>query len=855
MRAAHQRVADQAQCNGDALALLCGGASTTYAELAVMAERHAAGLAEALRRVGNPGAGARIGLAVARSVELVSLVLATHRCGAAFVPLDPRLPTDRLAYMAADAGVSLVVVEGDERPAWLPEQIPIVSVDELDALHALHALHGDDAPSALRRLEILENDLAYVIYTSGSTGRPKGVRISHKNLSLICDAWSSVVHVRERAVFLFHSTLAFDASLTEFLWPLTQGHTVVVVPDDVRAGFGESFGTRIERHGVTHVQCTPTRAVLLLADPDDRRSLRRLQQVLLGGEALPPALVHQLKGAGVEQVTNIYGPTECSIWSFAHDVESTDGATVPIGRPLPGVKALIVDEHFTTVDDGIEGELIIAGSFVGGGYHERPEITAEKFSTRMVDGQPVPTYRTGDRVIRRADGVHVFLGRIDTQVKLRGHRIELGEIESALIEQPSIAQAVATVVGHGLGDDRLVAYVIARRNMAFDEVGVRRALGQRMSAVMVPSLYVVLEEFPLTPSGKVDRRALPEPQPYALIDDVAPALAGSVIDRIVADFSQVFGRPVRPDDDFFALGGHSLLAVQLLTRIGERKGIDLPLTVLLDAPTPRLLAERAANPGGFSNTSSLVRFGRSSATQKLYLIHGAGGNVIGFRELALLLVDDVDVIGVQAAGVEPGQQPDRSMAAMVARYATAILADDPVGPYWIGGYSDGGLISLHLAQEIRRRELTVTGLVILDSFVAEPMPATRLGRLGNVWRNSGDRGGRSVGPWARASWRAWRARSGYLDANAEVARELGYAMVDAVVDQAVLGAGDPGPIPAPALVFRSTDTTPTFWFDYSLVERRPAQVRRVWVPGGHSTVFTGANAHLVADEIRQAKPL
>ncbi len=824
----------------------------TFAELSASAEQDAGAIAAALdlgdtHLVSERGDAPRIGLALPRSFDLVSLVFGSLASGAAYVPLDPRLPAERLRYMAEDAGVSLVVLPTDERPAWLPERIASIPVTDLRGSPCGDRDAEPVGPAA--------TSLAYVIYTSGSTGRPKGVRITHANLSMILDAWRSVAHVTGgpgAARFLFHSTLSFDASLTEFLWPLTEGHTVVLAPDGPRAGFGDPFGPMLERHRVTHLQCTPTRAVLMLADTDDRRGLRSLQQVLIGGEALPPALVHQLQAAGVGVVTNIYGPTECSIWSFAHDVESTDGATVPIGSPLPGVRPFVVDESLRPVADGIEGELLIGGPFVGDGYHGRADLTSEKFRTLTINGSELRVYRTGDRAIRRSDGVHEFLGRIDTQVKLRGHRIELGEIESVLIEQSSIAQAVAAVVGHGLGDDRLVAYVIVPRGLAFDEVGVRRAIASRLAPVMAPSLYVVLDEFPLTPSGKVDRRSLPELAPQSLATvtrESGKDLPGTPLDRIVADFASVFGHGVGPDDDFFALGGHSLLAVELLGRITERKGVDLPLTVLLDAPTPRLLAERATNPGGFSAVSSLVRFGAIAAPVKLFLVHGAGGNVMGFREIALSLRGQVEVIGVQAVGVEPGRAPDRSMAEMVKRYATAIEADDPTGRYWIGGYSDGGLIAMHLAQELRGRGSTIAGLVVLDSFIAEPMPSTLLGRLGNVTRNARDRGGRSLPAWARASWRAWRARTGYVDANAEAAERLGYVGVDAIVDKAVLGAGDSGPIPAPALLFRSTEMTPTFWFDYSHVEECAASTHTVWVPGGHSTVFQGENARLVADEI------
>ena len=403
MIAAHRRVAAQAASRPDAVALRMHDATTTFGELWEGAQRDAECLAAALRRLTPNEAGehrdaTRVGLAVPRSVDLVSLVLGSLESGAAYVPLDPRLPHERLTYMADDSGVSLVVLPTDDRPEWLADQIPSVSVGALrrEVLTALehltaveHSIAGEQA-----------DGLAYVIYTSGSTGRPKGVRITHANLSLILDAWRSVAHVRGGAgdaTFLFHSTLSFDASLTEFLWPLTEGHSVVLVPDETRVGFGESFGSLLERHRVTHLQCTPTRAVLLLADAGDRRGLRSLHQVLVGGEALPPALVHQLQAAGVGQVTNIYGPTECSIWSFAHDVESTDGATVPIGSPLPGVCPLVVDEVLRPVGDGIEGELLIGGPFVGDGYHGRAELTAEKFRTLTIDGSTLRVYRTGDR--------------------------------------------------------------------------------------------------------------------------------------------------------------------------------------------------------------------------------------------------------------------------------------------------------------------------------------------------------------------------------------------------------------------------------------------------------------------------
>jgi enterobactin synthetase component F len=839
------RVSLRARENPDASALICGTDHTSYRALVAKSDRFAAQLSALGLR------GKRVGLAVPRGEDLIALVLACLSSGVTYVPLDPHLPADRLSYMSEDAAVSLVILESPSRPTWLPESTPSTSLDEL----ATSPGSNVEPPGPL--------DLAYVIYTSGSTGRPKGVRITQANLSHILDAWSDVAHTEANARFLFHSTLAFDASLTEFLWPLTKAYTVVVAPDETRSGFGGDLPRTIETGGVTHIQCTPTRAILLLADPMGRRALRHVRQVLLGGESLAPALVHELTAAGVGQVTNIYGPTECSIWSFSHDVEATVGAVVPIGRPLNGVTALIVDDELRELPADTEGELLIAGPFVGDGYEGRPDLSADKFQTIDVptgDGDyttgPLRMYRTGDRVIRRSDGIVEFLGRRDTQVKLRGQRIELGEIEGVLLEQPGITQAIAAVVGHGIGDDQLVAYVLS--DGPFDPVTVRRSLAARLPSAMVPSHFVVVPEFPLTPSGKVDRRALPELDPR-LIED-ASVDQSTMLGTVTNDFATVFGRQIDVDDDFFDLGGHSLLAVELLRRVAESTGTELPISVLLDAPTPRLLSERASNPGGFAPTSPLVRYGESGAPRRLYVIHGGGGNVLGFRDLARCLRDDIEVIGVQAAGIEPGRAPDLTMNEMVSRYTAAIASDDnfdsdpaktDAKTYLIGGYSDGGAIALHVAQALRERGASISGLVILDSFAAERLPATRTGRFGNVLRNAGDRGGRTRWRWFTTSWRAWKRRAGFMDANAAEAAKLGYVGIDDIVEQAVAMAASPGPVPAPALLIRSSEANPVYWFDYSLAMTTPQSVQTVWVPGDHSMVFTGANATRVADEIRR----
>ena len=847
---AHERVAAAASGQPGGLALRFGTEATTFAELQGNAER----LADGLRNCGV-GPGDRVGLLLRRGPELVAALLAVLRTGAAYVPLDPKLPASRLAGMVEDAEVSLIVTDLDTAPEWMPggpNPPRLITLVEL-------AGSAESVELVAVAESVDPNTLAYILFTSGSTGRPKGVEITHANLCCVLDAWDGVAGPADNrpAVHLFHSTIAFDASLTEFLWPLSVGRAVAIAPEREGTpgapGLHDGLGAIIESAGVTHLQCTPTRAVLMVADPDERRALRNIDHVLIGGEVLSTSLAHELLAAGVGRLTNIYGPTECSIWSLSHPVDELLGTTVPIGRPVLGAQAAVVDESLALLPDGTPGELIVCGAFVGRGYAGRADLTAERFIHLDIDGESTRCYRTGDLAVRHADGRYTYHGRIDTQVKLRGHRIELGEIEAALAGHPRVQQAVV-VLQHGErgAPDRLVALVVPRPDGSETTAGtpdweeaLRTWLRASLPALMVPSRFLRVEGLAETASGKVDRTGLADVVRSSL--QLAPSLRrapyneadalGAMVDDLAIALELA---DVGPDDDFFARGGNSLQGVHLLARIRARTGVELPLRVLLDAPTARTLVNIVAHPDGASAMTPLVRFGPAASARRLYVVHGAGGNVLGFRGLAESLRDVAEVVGLQAWGVEPGREADRTLGAMVKRYATAIAADDPTGPYDLGGYSDGGTIAVHLAHELQGRGAVIRSLVLLDAYRNQALPSGRFGRVANVVRNARDRGGRPTFDWIRTSAAAWRARAGDIDAVAGRAAALGFVGVDHVVESAVAAATSIKPLAAPALLVRSTFHNPVHLLDYRLATSASQNLTTEWVGAPHLQMFEPA---------------
>ncbi len=576
------------------------GAEWTFAELDRRAERLAAQLTAA-----GIARGDIVGVYLEPGAPMLASLLAIHRAGAAYLPLDPGYPRDRLAFMLEDSGARLLVTEVSLRAdAPIPGSGSTILVDDESAWTG-----GSAAPRSAPG----PGDLAYVIYTSGSTGRPKGVEIEHHTVVNFLAGLREAVPLGKSDTLVAVTPLSFDISVLELFAPVTSGARVVIASRESAAD-PSALAALLQRAAATHMQATPaTWRMLVDAGWPGRKALT----ALCGGEALPRPLADALLSRDLT-LWNMYGPTEATIWATMLPVEKE--APITLGRPMANVRAYVLDPALQLLPAGIAGELFLGGDGLARGYHGQPELTTERFVRDPFAPRPgARMYRTGDRARWRADGTIEYLGRTDFQVKLRGHRIEMGEIEHALGQLPGVAGAAALVREDRPGDARLVAYVIADAENATTERRAewRSALTAQLPGYMVPGAFVVLDRFPKTPNGKLDRKALPPPSDDQMDRASEYAAAATPLEqRLVAIWEEVLQRhPIGVEDEFFASGGHSLLALRVIARVAESEGIRLPLRVLFEAPTIRQLSRHieGAVTGGRHTGAPIVRRGGDEA--------------------------------------------------------------------------------------------------------------------------------------------------------------------------------------------------------------------------------------------------
>ncbi|WP_443041207.1 amino acid adenylation domain-containing protein [Streptomyces sp. B21-108] len=571
----------QAGRTADAVAVVASDATLTYAELDGRANR----LAHLLTAHGA-GPERMVALALPRSAELVVCVLAVLKTGAAYVPLDPDHPSARLAGLLDDTRPTVLVTDGATLPR-LPHEVTaeVVVLDARDTAARLTAA-PQSAPHAARD----PRHPAYVIHTSGSTGRPKGVVATHAAVTnLVLHQLGALYPTAgDRMRVALTTSLSFDASWDQ-LACLFAGHELHVL-DRATWTDPEAFLGHLARHRLDFVNATPSYLrVLLDHGLLDGGQPWRPSVIVAGGEAVPERLWHELRAADDVRVHNFYGPTECTVDAVTASFDTTPRPA--IGNPVTGCRAHILDSALQPVPDGASGELYIAGAGLARGYLNRPGLTAERFVADPYGTPGTRMYRTGDLVRRTSQGILEYLGRADEQVKIRGFRVEPAEIEAQLSAHPAVARAsvVARVDGGASGDgssSRLVAYVVAEPGSTPPQPEELRAhLRERLPDHMIPAAFVALDALPLTPSGKLDRRALPAPATADAGESRAPRTAREEL--LCGLFADVLGVPhVGVDDDFFALGGHSLLAMRLLARIRAALDTDLRLGDLFDAPTP-----------------------------------------------------------------------------------------------------------------------------------------------------------------------------------------------------------------------------------------------------------------------------
>ncbi|WP_328918276.1 amino acid adenylation domain-containing protein [Streptomyces jietaisiensis] len=562
----------------DATALVHDDSGLTYAEMNARANRLARALVD---RGARPEA--RVAVLMDRSADLVVALLAVIKTGAAYVPVDPAHPADRVGYMLRDAGVELLVTHR-ALSYTVDEGVARLVTDATETVHVLAAQGAGNLTQEERGAALLPDHPAYVIYTSGSTGRPKGVVVSHAAVTHYLD-WAVRAYPGLGGRTVLHSSAAFDLTVTPLYGTLLAGGTLRIA--DLREGLPAGPAP-------TFLKVTPSHLGLLAEEPTGAFERGDL---VVGGEHLTGEQLTRWRSAHPDVlVTNEYGPTEaavgCVTFTLGPGEPDTTGG-VPIGRPAPHTGVLVLDAGLRPVPPGVAGELYLAGAQLARGYLDRPGLTAERFVANPYGVPGERMYRTGDLARWNADGELEYLGRTDDQVKIRGFRIELGEVEAALATHPAVARSAVVVREDRPGDRRLVAYIVPATGNpgGVDTVALRAHLGSVLPEYMVPSALVVLDALPLTVNGKLDRAALPAPEYRASGDGRGPATVQEEL--LCAVFAEVLGLPaVGVDDNFFELGGHSLLATRLVSRIRSVFGAEVPVRAVFEAPTPAVLVSR-----------------------------------------------------------------------------------------------------------------------------------------------------------------------------------------------------------------------------------------------------------------------
>ncbi|MDQ0785509.1 amino acid adenylation domain-containing protein [Streptomyces sp. B3I8] len=671
---------EQATRTPEAIALVAGKTGEeqwSYARLLTEVETVAAAL-----RTAGVVAGDRVAVMADRGAPLVAALLGVLEAGAAYVPLDPSLPAERLAYMAEDSRARLLLSSGTLADSHVPG-LPVLDLDDLPPA----------APGGERAF-VGAGDLAYVLYTSGSTGRPKGVAIPHHALTNLLLSMREDTGFTSDDSLLAVTTVSFDIAGLELYLPLLTGGRVLVC-DSTTAADGAALAVRIEESGATWMQATPT-SWRMLRDAGWQGSERL--NVLCGGEELPLELAEFLS-TRVASLRNVYGPTETTIWSTSGRVDPARG--IDIGTPLANTRLHTLDPQGRQVEPGFPGELWIGGDGLALGYWDREELTAERFVTGLPAAPEDRLYRTGDRARFTSEGRLLHHGRLDNQVKLRGYRIELSEVETVLEAVDGVATAVVVV-----RDDRLVAYLVAESGVELKQADVKSAAALSLPPYMVPGVVMVLDELPLTANKKIDRNRLPEPVATSDAGFAKPRDATEI--TLARMWTEILGlSQVGIHDNFFDVGGHSLLAVRLSAAIREEWDVDVPISVMLRQGTVAELAALVRRGGQDQDGERVpvvtLREGDPAHPDQrpVFLFHPFGGTVFCYVELTRHLPEGRPVLAVEAPGIESEGEAEVSVEAMATRYLEYIKALQPNGPYTVGGWCFGGVIAYEVAVQLR----------------------------------------------------------------------------------------------------------------------------------------------------------
>lgn len=853
-RCIHELFEAQAVETPSGVALTFEDESLSYDKL----DRRANQLAHHLRALGI-GPETPVGICVERSLEMIVGLLGILKAGGVYVPLDPAYPRQRLQFMLEDAGANVLLTQ-ERLLASLPERC--ASVVRLDADGPAISRESDTRPANRTTPE----NLAYVMYTSGSTGQPKGVMVPHRAVVRLVKN-TNYVHLSANEVFLQLAPLGFDASTFEIWGSLLNGARLAIYPPEAPSVPG--LGEALRRHQVTTLWLTA--AFFHQVVEHDVESLGQVRQLLAGGDVLSvPHVRRMLRERPGCRLINGYGPTEATTFACTFLVRSPDelGPSVPIGRPIANTRVYVLGPCREPVPVGVPGELFIGGDGLARGYLNSPELTADRFvPDPFVDRPEARLYRTGDLARYRADGNLEFLGRVDHQVKIRGFRVEPGEVEAALGQHPAV-RAVAVVAREETpGNKYLVAYVEARGEPRPSPDGLREYLAERLPAYMIPAAFVSIVALPLTPSGKVDRGALPAP---LLSDRTSEPGSVGPRDAVEAQLVKIWEdvlhvRPIGVRHDFFQLGGHSLLATRLLARIEQSFGKRIPLAALFLAPTVEQLAAALRDERPSESWPRVVPIQAEGRRPPFFCV-GAGPL---FRPLAQRLGLDQPFLGLSldaGALATPFTLED-----IAAYHVKTVRTAQPSGPYIVGGWSANGVIAYEMAQQMRTAREDVVLVVLFDAVSPSQLEppsgrgATRI-RLGLRkqalafhWSRLRQGGLRDAPGYVRARLEtmrdnleqaAWRLR---YTSRVRMGKPIEGSLRDA--DQIVLytfRAYRPRPYEGRVVLFRRRERPSGSFWDPAAAWREVIgdrlEIREI--PGDHVTIFSEPNVDILARELR-----
>lgn len=694
----------------DKIAAIYRDEQLTYTELIALSNQFANYLL-----AGGIKQGDIIGLAVECSIEMLICMIGLLRAGAVYVPLDPKYPQERTEYMLRHSGAKMLIITEVSRNRYQTSAIE-KTLTEIWAELKNYSTSVSDT-------DVIDSGLAYVLYTSGSTGKPKGVEITHANLINLLTSVQSKPGITSEDRLLAITTISFDIAGLELFLPLITG-ALLVISDLETARDGRLLLDILEEKDITIMQATPSTWRMML---DSGWEKKYPIKIFCGGETLPPDLAEQLLDKS-EELWNMYGPTETTIYSVIKQIHKED-KIITIGWPINNTQIYLFDENMEMVPNGEAGEIYIGGAGVSAGYLHQPELTDERFVTDLYSIKPnAKLYRTGDLGKFLENHDLEFLGRIDQQVKIRGHRIELGEIENILAHHPKVKQSTVILREDNPGDKRLIAYLVLKEPGDFTiahhilEVpksiidSFKEILKKNLPDYMLPNDYVVLQAFPLTPNHKVDKKQLPKPAQKNAILQVSH-LPKNDNERLIASiFSKALGiKNISIKEDFFDLGGNSLSAVKIMAAIEKETGKRLPLATLFDHTTIEKMARRI-NSNLTERWQALVPIKTTGSKPPVYLIHGGGLNIILFKTISEDLDPEQPVYAFQALGLnKPTAIPD-TIEEIATIYVAELLVTNPKGPYQLVGYSLGGFIAWEMAKQLKAIGKEIKFLAILDTY-------------------------------------------------------------------------------------------------------------------------------------------